>query len=77
MSKNNTVQLNQPLTKWEQSIFGVSVREIPGLLPGLIVASLLAWASINISDFIGKDLLGFTKSPISAVMIAIILGLLI
>jgi len=77
MSKNNTVQPNQPLTKWEQSIFGVSVREIPGLLPGLIVASLLAWASINISDFIGKDLLGFTKSPISAVMIAIILGLLI
>ena len=77
MANNNTIQPDKPLTKWEQSIFGVSVREIPGLLPGLLVATLLAWASINISDFIGKDLLGFTKSPISAVMIAIILGILI
>ena len=77
MSKMSTEQSKQQLTKWEQSIFGVSVREIPGLIPGLFVASLLALASIYISDWIGKDLLGFTKSPISAVMIAIILGLLI
>jgi uncharacterized integral membrane protein (TIGR00698 family) len=74
MSKNKTAL---QLTKWEQSIFGVPFREVPGLLPGLIVASLLAWASIFISDYLGQDLLGFTKSPISAVMIAILLGLLI
>ena len=76
MSKPSTEQ-QKSLTKWEKTIFGVSIREVPGLLPGLIVSTLLAWASLHVSDFIGKDLLGFTKSPISAVMIAILLGLMI
>ena len=77
MPKMSPEQQKQSLTAWEKNIFGVSINEVPGLLPGLIISSLLAWASIQLSNYIGKDLLGFTKSPISAVLIAILLGLLI
>lgn len=47
------------------------------VLPGLILALLLAFAGQFLSDFIGKDLMGLPKSPISAIMMAIILGIII
>ena len=47
------------------------------VLPGLILALLLAFAGQFLSDFIGKDLMGLPKSPISAIMMAILLGILI
>jgi uncharacterized integral membrane protein (TIGR00698 family) len=47
------------------------------VLPGLILALLLAFAGQYLSDFIGKDLMGLPKSPISAIMMAIILGIII
>ena len=62
---------------WEKNILGVPAREAPKLIPGVLAVALLAWASIWISEFIGVRLMGFEKSPISPVMFAIILGLLI
>lgn len=47
------------------------------LIPGLVATGLLAWASIWVSEYIGTAVMGFEKSPISAVMMAIILGMLI
>ena len=47
------------------------------VLPGLILAFVLALAGQFLSDFIGVDLMGLPKSPISAIMMAILLGILI
>ena len=60
---------------WEKNLFGVRFVHLPQLLPGLLAVSFLTWLSIWLSNFIGEDLLGFNKSPISPVMIAVILGL--
>jgi uncharacterized integral membrane protein (TIGR00698 family) len=61
----------------EKNWLGVTVSEIPSLLPGLLVAALLAWLSIWLSKYIGVNLMGFEKTPISAVTMAILLGLII
>lgn len=47
------------------------------VLPGLILALALAFAGQFLSEFIGKDLMGLPKSPISAIMMAILLGIII
>ena len=47
------------------------------ILPGLLLALVLAFAGQFLSDFIGIDLMGLPKSPISAIMMAILLGILI
>jgi uncharacterized integral membrane protein (TIGR00698 family) len=61
----------------EKNLLGVPLEQSPTLLPGLVVATLLAWLSIVLSRWIGVSLLGFVKSPISAVMLSISLGLII
>jgi len=47
------------------------------VLPGLTLALVLAFAGQFLSEFIGKDLMGLPKSPISAIMMAILLGIVI
>ena len=47
------------------------------ILPGLILALILAVAGQYLSVFIGIDLMGLPKSPVSAIMMAILLGILI
>jgi uncharacterized integral membrane protein (TIGR00698 family) len=59
----------------EKNLLGVRVEETPSLLPGLVVAILLAWFSIWLGKFVGETVLGFDKTPISSVMLAILLGL--
>lgn len=61
----------------EKNLLGLKVDQFPKIIPGLVVAALLAWASTWLSRFLGIDVLGFDKSPVSAVMMAILLGLLI
>ena len=62
---------------WEKMLFGVPVSELPKLLPGLLAVTVLTWVSIKTSEFVGTRLMGFEKSPVSAVMVAIVFGLLI
>jgi uncharacterized integral membrane protein (TIGR00698 family) len=50
---------------------------VPSLIPGLIVVTALAWLSKWLSEFLGVNLLGYDKSPISAVMLALLLGLIL
>ena len=73
MQEQNT----REISSIEKNLLGVTINEIPKLIPGVIVVSLLAWFSFWLSDFIGVNLLDFDKSPVSPVMLAILLGLLI
>ncbi len=68
---------NPQISLMEKSLFGVGLSDLHLLLPGLISTSTLAWVSIRLSDYIGKQILGFSKSPVSSVMLAIFLGILI
>jgi uncharacterized integral membrane protein (TIGR00698 family) len=45
------------------------------VVPGLLIVSLLAWLSVLLSEFLGVRVLGMARSPISPVMVAIILGM--
>ncbi len=45
------------------------------ILPGLCLTFLLAVISIVLSFILGVLMMGFEKSPISAVMIAVLIGL--
>jgi uncharacterized integral membrane protein (TIGR00698 family) len=49
----------------------------PGLdlLPGLLLTAAVAWLGLWSSEWIGKDLMGFEKSPVSGIMMAIVIGL--
>jgi uncharacterized integral membrane protein (TIGR00698 family) len=56
---------------------GVRFDQAHTLLPGLLLAALLAWASVRLCVWVGCDLMGFSKTPISAVTTAILLGLIL
>ena len=45
----------------EKALLGVRFDQAHTLLPGLLVAALLAWASIRLCTWVGCDLLGFAK----------------
>lgn len=66
-----------PMGALEKNLLGVPAAKIPRLLPGLLAVGLLAWFSLWLSDFVGVTLLGFDKTPVSAVMLAILLGLVV
>jgi uncharacterized integral membrane protein (TIGR00698 family) len=61
----------------EKNLLGVPANRVLSLLPGLVAAILLAGLSLWLADFAGETLLGFDKTPISPVMLAILLGLII
>jgi uncharacterized integral membrane protein (TIGR00698 family) len=77
MSSTSAARPARKMSAWEKNLLGVTVDQVPQLLPGLVVAGLLAWLSIWLSKYIGVAIMGFEKSPISAVMMAILLGLII
>ena len=77
MSTTDAARPTRKMNALEKNLLGVTVNEVPSLLPGLLVAGLLAWLSIWLSKYIGVTLLGFDKTPISAVMLGILLGLII
>ncbi|MGD2206017.1 MAG: putative sulfate exporter family transporter [Anaerolineae bacterium] len=60
----------------EKNLLGLPAAQVPRLLPGLLAVGTLAWFSLWLSEYVGVTLLGFDKTPISAVMLAILLGLI-
>ncbi|MCC6146250.1 MAG: putative sulfate exporter family transporter [Anaerolineaceae bacterium] len=52
-------------------------RNLFELLPGVTAVALLAWVSFLLSRYIGIELLGFEKSPIAPILVAILLGIMI
>jgi len=77
MTNEKTKKQTREMNTLEKNLFGVPVFDVPKLIPGFIAVSILAWFSIWLSKFIGVNLLGFEKSPVSPVMLAILLGLII
>jgi len=77
MKSTSAVYPARKMSAVEKSMLGCTIDRAPQLLPGLLTAVLLAWLSVWLSQYVGVTLLGFTKTPISAVMVAILLGLAI
>lgn len=77
MSNRKKRTATRNISRLEKDLLGVRVDQIPRLLPGLILAVLLAWLSIWLSRFVGEEVFRFDRTPISSVMVAILLGLLI
>jgi uncharacterized integral membrane protein (TIGR00698 family) len=77
MSQPNPANPLKPLTFFESNLLGMRFSNVPSLIPGLIVVTALAWLSKWLSEFLGVNLLGYDKSPISAVMLALLLGLIL
>jgi uncharacterized integral membrane protein (TIGR00698 family) len=77
MNTTNTTSSPRPPSALEKALLGVRFDQAHTLLPGLLVAVLLAWASIRLCVWVGCDLMGFSKTPISAVTTAILLGLIL
>jgi len=48
-----------------------------GLIPGILLAFALSLLGHYLANFIGIDLLGLPRSPISPIMMAIVLGILV
>ena len=53
----------------------MTIEKIISYLPGIILALILYLLSDGINNVIGIELMGYKKSPISSVMIAILLGI--
>ena len=53
------------------------IKELKEILPGFLLAVLVGYFSFLLSEIIGEDILSFEKSPISPVMLAIIIGILV
>jgi uncharacterized integral membrane protein (TIGR00698 family) len=77
MSGTEAHESTRTMSAWEKNLLGVKVDKITSLVQGLVASILLAWSSIWLSTFIGVNLLGFDKTPVSPVMLAILLGLII
>ena len=77
MSQPSSTPVSKSLSFWEKNLLGVPLSEVPSLIPGFLFVVLLAWLSKWLGEFIGVDLLGFDKSPISPVMVALLLGLIL
>ena len=56
---------------------GARARQLPVLVPGLVLTSLIALAGYWLADLVGTGLLGFARSPISPVMVSLLLGLVL
>ena len=51
-------------------------QKIINILPGIVLALVFCLFSQGINSIIGIEMFGTTKSPISTVMIAILLGII-
>ena len=47
------------------------------LIPGVVLAGVLALAGEHLAQWLGTAVLGFTPSPIVAVPVAVLLGLVV
>ena len=62
--------------KSKESNISSKMKGLAEILPGFLLAVVVGYLSFLLSEIIGEDLLSFDKSPISPVMLAIIIGIL-
>ena len=61
---------------WRRFLLGAMEGAGRGL-PGLVLAALLAWAGVGLVDLIGHTILGLEHSPVSPILVTVLLGLLV
>jgi len=61
----------------EKALLGVPVRDILTLVPGILLAAVVSVAANGLAEFLGTTVMGFDKSPISGITLAILIGLVI
>ena len=61
----------------EDALFGVPLRRLHTLLPGLLLTAVLAVVATRLSDVLGRRVLHLEKTPISPVMLGIVLGMML
>ena len=62
--------------KSKESNISSKMKGLAEILPGFLLAVVVGYLSFLLSEIIGEELLSFDKSPISPVMLAIIIGIL-
>ena len=62
--------------KSKESNISSKMKGLAEILPGFLLAVVVSYLSFLLSEIIGEELLNFDKSPISPVMLAIIIGIL-
>ena len=62
--------------KSKESNISSKMKGLAEILPGFLLAVIVGYLSFLLSEIIGEELLSFDKSPISPVMLAIIIGIL-
>ena len=63
--------------KSKESNISSKMKGLAEILPGFLLAVVVGYLSLFLGEVIGENLLGFDKSPISPVMLAIIIGILV
>lgn len=53
------------------------IETILVLIPGIVLTGFVAWLGIQSSAWVGTAILGFDRSPVSGIMMAIIIGLIV
>src|SRR4030067_2201176 len=69
--------MSRKISLLEKGLLGIRIDEVHLLVPGLSLTVLLALAGTRLSEMIGVSLLGFKRSPVSAVIVAIALGMVL
>ena len=57
--------------------FYTVLERCSGIMPGVVLAAGLAWLGVGLAESMGRRLLGFEHSPISPILVAVGLGLLL
>jgi uncharacterized integral membrane protein (TIGR00698 family) len=67
---------------WEKHLLGIPVTRLPALVPGVVVAAATVWIAMQIAGLLGEALLRAQGvdptgkgSPVSAISVAVILGI--
>ena len=63
--------------KMEKIISGTGVKDVLNLVPGVMLAFFIWYVSEIFCNFIGKTIMGFKSSPVSTIMVTIMIGILI
>jgi len=68
-------RMTRPASAIERALFGIPLRQLPALVPGLLLAALVVVVSVWLADFVNSSL-GF-KGLLSYIMMAIVIGLVV
>ena len=63
--------------KMEKIVSGTDVKDVLNLVPGVVLAFFIWYVSEIFCNFIGKTIMGFKSSPVSTIMVTIMIGILI